>query len=297
MRYRSAEAFRQALEQRLRDRSRATGASLMRLRKAVVFDRLLARLSEAAAGRWVLKGALALDFRLGERTRTTKDMDLVRGDDEEAATADLLAAQEMDLGDHFVFAVEKVGRITEAEEGGAIRFRARAELAGRLFDEVIVDVAFSDPLGWDPELLSGPDLLGFAGLDPAMVPVIPLDQQVAEKVHAYTRSYRGGRPSSRVKDLVDLVLIQESTRLDAERLREALVRTFAARDRQALPESLPPPPAAWATPYRKLAEQVGIDLDLAQGHSTAAKFLDPILTGRATVGRWDPARGRWLTDP
>lgn len=297
MRYRSAEAFRQALEQRLRDRSRATGTSLMRLRKAVVFDRLLARLCEAAAGRWVLKGALALDFHLGERTRTTKDMDLVRRDDEEAATADLLAAQEMDLGDYFVFAVEKVGQITEAEEGGAIRFRARAELAGRLFDDVIVDIAFSDPLGWEPELLSGPDLLDFAELDPAAVPVIPLEQQVAEKVHAYTRSYGGGRRSSRVKDLVDLVLIERSTYLDTERLRAALVRTFAARDRQALPGSLPLPPAEWATPYRKLAEQVGIDLDLAQGHASAGRFLDPVLSGSATAGRWDPSRGLWLADP
>lgn len=147
MRYMTAEAFRRALEQRLRDRSRATGASLMRLRKTVVFDRLLARLTEAAAGRWVLKGALALDFRLGERTRTTKDVDLVPHDDENAATADLLAAQEVDLDDYFVFALEKLGQITEAEEGGAIRFRARAEPAGRLFDEVTVDVAFSDPLG------------------------------------------------------------------------------------------------------------------------------------------------------
>lgn len=228
--------------------------------------------------------------------RTTKDVDLVRHDDENAATADLLAAQEVDLDDYFVFALEKLGQITEAEEGGAIRFRARAELAGRLFDEVTVDVAFSDPLGWEPELLSGPDLLGFAGLDPAVVPVVPLEQQVAEKVHAYTRSY-GGRRSSRVKDLVDLVLIEEAARLDAERLRAALVRTFAARDRQALPESLPPPPAEWAVPYRRLAEQVGIDVDLGQGHGAAASFLDPILSGTDMVGRWDPARGLWMADP
>jgi len=89
MKYKSGAAFRQALEQRLLARSRETGTSLVRLRKGVVFDRLLARLTVAARGRWVLKGALALDFRLGERTRTTKDMDLVRNDSEEAGTADL----------------------------------------------------------------------------------------------------------------------------------------------------------------------------------------------------------------
>jgi len=76
MKYKTGAAFRQALEQHLLDRSRASGSSLVRLRKAVVFDRLLARLALAAPRRWVLKGALALDFRLGSRTRTTKDMDL-----------------------------------------------------------------------------------------------------------------------------------------------------------------------------------------------------------------------------
>ncbi len=55
--YLSGAAFRQALEQRLLRRSRDSGTSLVRLRKAVVFDRLLVRLVIAAPGRWVLKGA------------------------------------------------------------------------------------------------------------------------------------------------------------------------------------------------------------------------------------------------
>jgi hypothetical protein len=107
VRYETAAAFRQALEQRLLSRSRTSSESLVRLRKTVVFDRLLARLSVAAPGRWVLKGALALDFRLGDRGRTTKDIDLVRRDDEESATADLIAAQHVDLGDFFTLSAQK----------------------------------------------------------------------------------------------------------------------------------------------------------------------------------------------
>ena len=104
MKYRSGAAFRQAFEQRLLGRSRDGLTSVVRLPKAVVFDRLLLRLALAAPSRWVLKGALALDFRLEERTRTTKDMDLVRGDNERAATSDLIAAQAIDLDDFFTFA-------------------------------------------------------------------------------------------------------------------------------------------------------------------------------------------------
>jgi hypothetical protein len=45
MKYSSASAFRQALERRFLERSRELGVSLVRLRKGVVFDRLLARLA------------------------------------------------------------------------------------------------------------------------------------------------------------------------------------------------------------------------------------------------------------
>ena len=279
MKYETAAAFRQALEQRLHDRSRQTGTSLVRLRKAVVFDRLLARLAVAAPERWVLKGALALDFRMGDRTRTTKDMDLVRHDGEESATADLIACQSVELDDFFVFAIEKAGRITEEQDGGAVRYRVRAELAARLFEQVTVDIGFSDALGWQPERLQVPDLLSFAGIEPIEVPTLPIEQHIAEKVHAYTRMYGDGRRSSRVKDLVDLVLIKQSMTLDSARLRAALVGVFAARGQQALPDVFPKPPREWVVPYRKLAEEVGIEPDLAAGHRAAAQLIDEALRG------------------
>ncbi|MGA7871378.1 MAG: nucleotidyl transferase AbiEii/AbiGii toxin family protein [Candidatus Binatus sp.] len=292
MKYKSGAAFRQALEQRLLGRSRETGTSLVRLRKGVVFDRLLARLTVAARGRWVLKGALALDFRLGGRTRTTKDMDLIRNDSEEAATADLIAAQAVELGDFVTFDIEKVGAPGEELEGAAMRYRVRAELGGRRFEDVIVDIAFSDPLKWAPEKIAGTDLLEFAGIEPIEVPVLPLEQHIAEKVHAYTRIYSSGRTSSRAKDLVDIVLVKQFMVLDAARLRTALVGVFEGRRQHGLPDRFPPPPPEWAVPYRKLANEVGLDPDLRQGHAQAAALLDPVLAGRA-AGHWDPERGSW----
>lgn len=62
MRYGSAVAFRRALLDRLRTAAVQEGIPFERLRKRVVFERLLARLLKAAPNRWVLKGALALDF-------------------------------------------------------------------------------------------------------------------------------------------------------------------------------------------------------------------------------------------
>ena len=290
MRYASAARFRQALEQRLRDRSKATGSSHIRLRKTVVFERLLARLAVAAPARWTLKGALALDLRLRNRSRTTKDIDLVRHDDEEAAVGDLIEAASRDLGDFFSFSMEGRARLGE-DEGATVRFRIRAELAGRVFENVIVDIGFSDPLGWPPEVVRGTDLLAFADVEPVEVPVVPLEQQVAEKVHAYTRTY-GGRPSSRAKDLVDLVLVKRSAELEGAKLRAALQGVFEGRRQHSLPPSLPPPPRQWVVPYRKLATEVSLELEMASGHREAADLLDPVLGGQDSL-RWDPAEGRW----
>lgn len=74
MRYGTPEAFRAALDQRLKNDAVVAGVALMRLRKRVAFERFLARLFAADAEGWVLTGAFALDLRLGLGTRTTKDI-------------------------------------------------------------------------------------------------------------------------------------------------------------------------------------------------------------------------------
>jgi len=294
VRYATASAFRTALEERLLTAARQTNVPVVRLRKLVVFERLLARLLVVSQDRWILKGALALDFRLGAGFRTTQDMDLARADDERSATADFLAAQDVDLQDYFSFAIQKTARLDAALEGAAVRYHAHAELAGRAFEDVIVDVGFGDPVVTAPDLVPGPSLLGFAGVDPVEVPVLSIEQQIAEKVHAYTRQYVGGRHSSRVKDLIDLVLIRSHVMLEAGSLRLALRTVFVHRGSHPLPMKLPSPPLEWSLPYRKMASTVELDADLSEGYRVAAAFLDPVLDGTVPdVARWYPGDGNW----
>jgi hypothetical protein len=76
--YKTAGAFRTALEARLQNRARAEGTDLQRLRRQVAFDRLLARLfskGPKAEYPWVLKGGYAMELRT-HTARTTKDIDL-----------------------------------------------------------------------------------------------------------------------------------------------------------------------------------------------------------------------------
>jgi predicted nucleotidyltransferase component of viral defense system len=293
MRYRTPEAFRAALDQRLKNDATTAGVALMRLRKRVAFERFLARLLAADAEGWVLTGAFALDLRLGLGTRTTKDIDLARTDDEQAATEHLAAASAIDLGDFLDFDVRRTGGLDAAAGSRAVRYSVRADLAGRRFEQFPVDVALGEQSQEYAQWLRAPDLLAFAEIEAPELPVVPLERQVAEKLHAYTATYGArGQESTRVKDLVDLVLIADLVELDAARLGEALEVAFGGRAMQSAPAAMPPPPESWARPYAELAQAVGIPPDLAEGYTAAAGLLDPILASRP-ARRWDPKVKRW----
>lgn len=293
MRYATAAAFRQALDDRIKSEAAKTGLGIARLRKRVAFELFLRRLVAVAPDRWVLKGALALDFRFHSTTRPTRDMDLGRSDNEDAAIEDFAAAREFDLDDFFTFAVRRTDTLDDADDFRAIRFHVTAGLAGRVFDQFVVDVGFADAPSWTPDAIETSDLLSFAGIDRVRVPALPLPQHLAEKLHAYTRKYGpSGRESTRPKDLVDILLIVRSERLDAASLRSALEVTFGQRGQQPLPPKLPPPPTTWKDPFRRLAVEVSVESDLDEAFASATGFLDPVLAGRAD-GVWNPQQRTW----
>lgn len=293
MKYGSAAAFRRALEDRLAIVSTEGGLSIVRLRKLVTFDRLLARLVATAPDSWLLKGAVALDYRLHERARSTMDVDVERRFGKEAMSAQLLAVQEFDLGDHFRFRIEQDSRARQRLPSDTVRYLVEAELAGRTFEQVHLDVGPPSPCyeTGASESLSGPDLLGFAGLAPVTVLAIPLEQHLAEKIHAYTRTYVSG-PSNRPKDLVDILLIRSFAVLSAGQFRLALERIFTTRATHHLPATMPAPPAEWELPYAKLALELGLETDSMEAHSLASAFLNPVLGG-LSEGHWIPLKGIW----
>src|ERR1700748_985430 len=102
-RYTSAEAFKQALEQRLRGATK-TGASFARKRQLLVFDRLLARIVSVLGEAATLKGGLVLELRL-ERARTTKDIDLRLVGSPDSVLAKLREAARLDLADFLTFEI------------------------------------------------------------------------------------------------------------------------------------------------------------------------------------------------
>ena len=292
--YQSPQAFKMALEQRLRNEALRSGQNMERLRQLLVFDRFLARIFSCFAESVVLKGGLVLELRL-ERARTTKDIDLRMMGHPDDILPRLQAAGRLELGDHLRFEVrpDHEHPVIEAEglhyEGR--RFRAEARLAGRLYGSPFgVDIALAEPLVAEPETIVGSTFLSFAGIASSSFRVYPIETHIAEKLHAYTLPRP--RPNSRVKDLPDIALLASAGHLDAGAIREAIKKTFMHRDTHPVPESLPMAPAAWIPVYERMAKMDELRWrTLEHLHAAVAIFLNPVLAD--SPGQWDPEQWGW----
>ena len=267
--YKNPGAFRQALEARIRTRAEEEGLDLQWLRRQVAFERLLARLFRQPSPVWLLKGGYALELRIPQRARATLDIDLMVADTDELRlvtaaeqtqqTPDvaydyLQELADTDLDDFFQFLIAKPRPIATAAEGG-MRCSVDCRIRGKTFAKFQVDIGLSDIVVGEPEWVSGPGLLEFAGVAPARIRLLPAAQQIAEKFHAYTYQW-DDRVNTRVKDLVDLVQLFETQEPGKDEVRRAVVATFSHRDTHPLPEQLPSPPREWSAPFVALADEL-----------------------------------------
>lgn len=276
--YQTARAFRVALEDRLKRMAQTNGVDLMRLRRQIAFDRLLARLFAEPNPPWLLKGGYTFELRLGSgAARTTRDLDLsipvlshfASGEATPSTLSTTIRellqdAAEHDLQDGFVFRIGEAMADLDAAPYGGARYPIEARLDGRTFAKFHLDVGVGDAVIVPPEWLTGQDILNFAGIPPIRAAALSREQQFAEKLHAYTLPL-GERINTRVKDLVDLTLLIELGLSNLVRVRRALYTTFERRRTHAIPVDLNPPPVLWRKPYAALA---------AECHLTAFADMD-----------------------
>jgi hypothetical protein len=280
--YASASAFRVALEERLKRLAQEESLDLQRVRRQASFDRLLCRLFARPDAPWLLKGGYAMELRL-KTARTTRDIDLalkrlpVPSADWDANATNILEALreagQLDLQDFFIFVFGNATQDLDAAPYGGARFPVDTRLAGRTFVKFHLDVSTGDVLREPYESLSGRDWLGFAGIASAIFPAVSPEEQFAEKLHAYTLP-RVGRENTRVKDLVDLVLLIERTKLNGARLPKAIRETFQRRNTQGIPPTLIRPPASWSKLFAEMAAECGLEPDMGKHFTVVEQFFN-----------------------
>jgi hypothetical protein len=270
--YNSGTALRTALEERLKRVSREEGVDLQRLRRQVGFDRLLARLFRHEQTDWVLKGGYAMELRF-HTARATKDLDFTVRTNPDGVLGYLQDAGAQDIGDFFAFRVGEAMMDLDGAPYGGSRYPVEAILGGRTFAKFHLDVGVGDVIVDPVEFMQTRDWLAFAGIDPPRVPMIQREQQFAEKLHAYTLP-RPTAPNSRVRDLVDMVLLIRSRTLDATRVVECIRRTFARRDTHTVPRTLEAPPESWNAPFAALAEECALEISASDAFADLAGYFD-----------------------
>lgn len=206
-----------------------------------------------------------------KKYRSTKDVDLAmseevvanlkKGELSSSLQKHLYNALSVDLGDFFSFEVRKDAVSLLGPPYGGSRFFVNAILGRRSFARFHIDIGVGDIKMLPTEQLVCKNLLSFAGIDCPLFPSIRREQQFAEKLHAYT-SLRDGQVGSRVKDLIDMVLLIQNIEIDKMKLASALQPTFEKRNTHPLPRELPKPPQEWTERFTELANECELELTL-----------------------------------
>ncbi|HEY7147366.1 MAG TPA: nucleotidyl transferase AbiEii/AbiGii toxin family protein [Streptosporangiaceae bacterium] len=289
--YSSPTAFRRGLTDRLRVVAQTSEWSLPQLQRQVAYDRLLERLY-LADDSWILKGATALLAR-GFGVRGTRDIDLFRRGDRTAAERDLRDCAAHDIGDWFRFELGASHPMLEKTRGTRIPVTA---YIGTQWAEFHIDL-----LGPDVRITGQPDgvpplvPLAMAGVEQHGYRAYPLVNHVADKITAiYQRHGVLRRPSTRYRDLVDMVAIVTSADIAAGPQLTALKAESAQRGITLPGRFSVPDRSLWTAGY---AASAGGSL-LRQGRTldTALRivrpFADPLLAGSA-AGYWDHRGQAW----
>jgi hypothetical protein len=290
--YATPVAFRRALTDKLKTMAETSRWELSYLQRQFAYDRLLERLY-LMDDCWIVKGAVALLARdLG--VRASLDIDVYRARSADDAEADLRQAASRDIGDWFRF--EIASRRPVADGAVGIRLPITAYIGATAWANFSADLVGTDVrMTGEPDHVPALARVDLPDLEQRGYRVYPLVDQVADKVVAtYQRYGVTQQPSTRYRDLVDLVAIVEGASIRASDQIAAL-KSEAARRGVVLPETFNVPDRTlWESGYRAEANRSLLPTAhiLDEALAVVRPFVEPLLSGTAR-GTWDHERRAW----
>ena len=245
----------------------------------VIGGRLEEGSSSSTGARFTIKGAVALEMRLPERARATKDIDLVLdgGDDDDLAAV----LREALRGNYQDFSFRVKGE-PYVMPNNAVRVEVAMDYRGRSWSTVQVDLSRQEGGATEVELVNALELEPFGLSTPSALPCLSLRYHLAQKIHGMTQpAAQEGTSNERFRDLADILLLRQLV-ADLPAVRAACVEVFAFRGTHGWPPALEPP-AFWEELYAELAA----DLELAE------KMLEEaVREARAFIEAIDAARAQ-----
>jgi hypothetical protein len=239
----------------------------------VIGGRLEEVSSSFAGARFTIKGAVALEMRIPDRARATKDIDLViDGADEEDLAVVLREALKDDFQD-FTFRVKGEPHVMPND---AVRMQVAIEYRGKSWSTLQVDLSRQEGRATEVELVGALELEPFGLSTPSALPCLSLRYHIAQKIHGMTQpSAKEDASNERFRDLADVLLLRDLVE-DLAAVRAACVEVFAFRGTHEWPPALEPP-AFWEDLYAELA--AGLELaekTLEEAVREARAFIESI---------------------
>jgi hypothetical protein len=268
----------QRLQQLITQLQKDSGTSVARLNLRVAAMMLAGALGRAVDDEgepiFVIKGGVAMELRILDEARATKDVDFVLRGVTEDLVNHLADALDEDYG-HFSFTVKSIETLELRPH--VRRALIQVSFGGRPFATVKMEVSPVEEGAEDFENLPGIDLskLGIEG--PDQVPVLALRGQIAQKIHAVTEPpLKEGGENARYWDLIDLMILDalaEDAAVPLTSIRQSCVTIFKNRDQHDWPPELVIYPS-WTGDYEKMASALGRDVtDVAQAAREVRAFI------------------------
>lgn len=294
MKYKTPNALEMAVKAAAKDSPLDTGRAI----SSFYFHRLLCRIFSDPERGFVLKGGQGMLART-VNARATRDIDLLSKEQSlKGALEALKAAASVDLGDHMRFVFESASEIkTEDEYRSGLSVLFTPWLGRKRMQPISIDLVVDEIPFDEAEIIVPADRIRVEGVKVFDYLVYPVESALADKLCAMVERH-DGRPSSRVKDLVDVLVYATTCAVDGGKLTASIRREAGAR-RLTLAECFVVPKEwekTYSRQFSKLCAQTGLSnayTSIADARKLASKLFNPILDGSAEQKKWDYKTTAW----
>ncbi len=287
-----------AVEMAVKEAAKASDQDTNRAIASFYYRRFLCRVFSEPDSRFVLKGGRGILART-TRARYSRDADVAadfQSVDEALGALKKLAM--LDLGDFVVFEFARAEPIkVEDDYREGLRVSFDVIMGAKRLQPLLVDLVVDKIPYGETDLIAPVDRLAVGDLPVFDYRVVPAAYAVADKVCGIVEQH-GDLPSSRVKDLVDVLVYASIECFDGTDLERRLKNEMRFRS-LAVPGVFHVP-GGWhrnyGGVYGKLAREAGLAdscATLDDAERKAAQFLDPVLAGAVRGKRWNCGASAW----
>lgn len=220
--------------------------------------------------------------------------------DIDVALEQLKRLASVDLDDYLEFIFKAARPIPVSQEyrtGYQVEFTpvlGRTKRLSPIHIDLVVDQ--TPPEDWT--VVTPVNRLAIPGLQTSNYAIQTIEERIADKTCAIMQRY-DGRPSSRVKDLVDLAVAMCTCPVNADILAEKLRRECALRGMAPITHF--EVPSIWTDPYEKTYTQEArsctdqkMPTSIVQASQLIDAWIVPVIEGGARGKTWDPNERQWL---